>query len=163
MKKIVSLVGIGAMVLMLGLGSGMAQQSAPKETSSVPASTQMKSGVPTGVEKDKTLPAKPGAELKSEKGTPMSPAAGKATEKTAEVKATGTAKEAEKTVVPKPGVEVKPDQAAPQKSSAGPSTDKTTAAVKQATDAKSEKVATPKAALEKAPEKAEATKPPAKQ
>ena len=121
MKKIVSFVGVSAMVLMLGLGPGFAQQTTSKETPAVPAVTQVKPGAVTDVEKEKTLPAKPGVDLKSEKGTPVPPSATKAGDKTGEVKAAvgskaeqaATAgKEAEKVATPKPNVEVKPEKAA---------------------------------------------------
>ena len=72
MKKVISLVGAGAMVLMLGLGSGLAQTSASKESTTVPAVTQTKPGTPADVEKAKTVPVKPGMEVKTEKA-PRSP------------------------------------------------------------------------------------------
>ncbi len=110
MKKIVSFVGVSAMVLMLGLGSGFAQQTTPKEVPAAPAVTQAKPGAVTDVAKEKALPAKPGVDVKAEKGTPVAPPATKAVDKTGEVKAAVGSK-AEKAAVPKAATEKAPEKA----------------------------------------------------
>jgi hypothetical protein len=171
MKKIVSLIGVSAMVLMMGLGSGVAQQTIPKETLAAPATAPVKQAAPTDVVKEKSLPTKPGVEVKGEKGAPVAPSSVKASEKATGLKAAvdsktekaaTTGKEMEKAATPKPNAEVKPDKATPPQSSVGQPIDKT-ATTKSALDAKSEKAVAPKPTAEKAPVKGEDLKPPAKQ
>jgi hypothetical protein len=166
MKKIVSLIGVSVMVLALSLGSGVAQQTAPKESPPAPAAAQVKQAVPTDVVKDKTPVAKPGAEVKTEKGAPVVSPAVKAPEKAAlESKteaAPPTGKGMEKAATPKLQPEVKPPKAVGQQGSVGTVTDKA-AVAKSAVESKPEKAGVAKEITDKKPAKSEDLKTPVKQ
>jgi hypothetical protein len=171
MKKIATLVGVSAVVMMLGLGSGYAQQVVPKESAAITSATPTKQATMTDVEKGKALPAKPGLDVKAETGAPVAASAVKPEDQAGEMKATvgdktekaaSTPKEMEKAAAPKTDLGVKPEKAAPLNSSAGEATGKTVAA-KSASNIKPEKATDTKSATEKIPEKAGELKPPAKQ
>lgn len=90
MKKIVSLVGVGAMVISLGLGSAFAQQTTPTVTTPPAASEKDKAPVvkpSVAMKDDKAVPAKtpdavvkPGLGAKSEAIAPVKEEIGKAAE-----------------------------------------------------------------------------------
>jgi hypothetical protein len=166
MKKIVSLIGVSVMVLALGLGSGLAQQTAPKETPPVPAAAQEKQAAPADVVKEKMPLAKPGVEVKPDKGAPVASPAVKTPEKAALESKTGTVatagKEMEKAATPKMQTEVKPLKAAAQPGSMSQPTDKA-AVAKSAVETKSEKPNVGKEIVDKNPVKSDDVKTPIKQ
>jgi hypothetical protein len=89
MKKIVSMVGVGAMVIGLGLGSGFAQQATQQPGSNVAPTVSKQSGE---MDKDKALAPKAATEVKSPTtSAPVGKAAEKAPEKAMEVKSAAPA------------------------------------------------------------------------
>jgi hypothetical protein len=93
MKKVVALVGASAMVMMLGLGSGFAQQQSPPQSGTGSAMTG------SGLEKAQTTPVKPTAEVKSEKAGTAVKAPAKAGECKAAVKKPGKHRKTPKAAV----------------------------------------------------------------
>lgn len=152
MKKAISLVGVGAMVLMLGLGSGLAQQSAPKDPATAPVVTQAKPATPADAAKEKTVAGKPGTEVKVEKAAPATPTVGKEA-----AKATSA-----KTATPAPPKGAA-DQATEKSTVAKPIADTKVDKTKSAPAVKVTTTDSAKSAVEKAPEKAADVKTPVKQ
>jgi hypothetical protein len=104
MKKIVSLIGVGAMVMALGLGSAIAQQTTDPKATPV---------TPPAKEQPAPEKAKPGMEMKADAkanevkpGTPApaAPVAGKADEKATKVEAANDKAPAPTTAPAKPDV-----------------------------------------------------------
>lgn len=138
MKKMVSMVGVGVMVLSLGLGSAFAQQATNPTVNTPPAAS----------EKDKAPVAKPPLEMKGEKADPM-----KTTIPGTEAKS-GIEVKSQASVPAKTATEMKSEAIAPVK----PSVDKATT-VKQE-DSKAEKTADVKLNGEKKDAKVESSKAP---
>ena len=156
MKKIVSMVGVGAMVITLGLGSAFAQQATQQPGS---GATVAQSKQPGEVEKDKAAVPKGAVEMKPT--TPAPATAGKASDKAGETAS-------DKTTAPKPDTGMKVEKAAPEKGvhkHADSDSGKTPAgtAVVPPADKKPEKDATAKPQTGKESAKPEETKSPVKQ
>ena len=157
MKKIASMVGVGAMVITFGMGSLCAQQQQTTQPAgTAPAITGK--AVPGVVEK--TPVAKPQGEAKAEKAASATRSiakdSGLSAKASSEVKPelTAPAKPSEM----KPGGQVKPEAVAPVKPSTEKTTGNTTTAKSDAA-VKTDKSTDTKAATETKPGKDAATKP----
>lgn len=113
MKKMVSVVGIGAMVIALGLGSGFAQQQPASGSSATP----VKQADPVTAGKETPQAVKPVVAVTPEKGAPSTVPAEKAKD-TASTAKPATGVNVEKAEPAKPVVEVKPDKGATAKPAA---------------------------------------------
>jgi len=154
MKKIASMVGVGAMVITFGMGSLYAQQ----QQTTQPAGTVH--AVPGDAEKNKTPAAKPEGEVKADKAAPgtrsVAKDAGLSAKTGSEVKPELTAPAKPSDM--KPGGQVKPE-AVP---SVKPTTEKTTSdttTAKSSAAVKADKSADTKTATEVKPSKDAPTKP----
>lgn len=161
MKKAIALVGAGALVLTLGLGSGFAQQTVSPPAATPPTAVQPKAPAAEGVNKDILLPAKPTTSTGTE--TAVKPAADKPAEKGAAVKPGEEPKVDKAATMPK--AMEKSTDAKGEQTPTGPAGKETNKALlEQAPAAKTGQTAVPeKSGVEKSADKKEEAKPVVKQ